>query len=290
VLPCSAGDRRAHRHGTRGRPTRNIDPAHVADRPARLYYDTALAGSRNSLLPTLEVTGADHILFGTDWPAAPEVTVEHNIANLTGFDGFTDQSCRRRRDNASRCSPRFADRYPIMSSGNGCSGRGAHTICLAREHAMRPQLWCSVRADAGTQRSNPFGTTSKGAVGRDRSHSRQPDPIGRLETAWAAASLLHSSESVYAWRCQAFDTSTGNRAKLLQQDAGGLPFPSRHRVWLSGVAAVTTHAPLLWYQRITRCVPASARQSTHQLKSHGMLAREAYCMRSTTREQPLRLT
>jgi len=34
-----------------------------------------LPSSRNSLLPTLEVTTADHILLGTDWPAAPEPTL-----------------------------------------------------------------------------------------------------------------------------------------------------------------------------------------------------------------------
>jgi 6-methylsalicylate decarboxylase len=66
-----------------------IDPDHIAQVLRGLYYDTALAGSRNSLLPTLEVTSADHILFGTDWPAAPESAVIHNIDNLTSF-GFTD--------------------------------------------------------------------------------------------------------------------------------------------------------------------------------------------------------
>jgi predicted TIM-barrel fold metal-dependent hydrolase len=87
----------------------DIDPAHVAKVLRGLYYETALAGSRNSLLPTLEVTTADHILFGTDWPAAPESTVERNIANLTSFDGFTaEQLCGVERDNALTLFPRFA--------------------------------------------------------------------------------------------------------------------------------------------------------------------------------------
>lgn len=67
----------------RGPHDADIDPAHVAQVLQGLYYETALAGSLNSLLPTLEVTTADHILFGTDWPAAPEPTVVRNIANLT---------------------------------------------------------------------------------------------------------------------------------------------------------------------------------------------------------------
>jgi predicted TIM-barrel fold metal-dependent hydrolase len=93
----------------RGPHDADIDPTHVADVLRGLYYETALAGSRNSLLPTLEVTTADHILFGTDWPAAPEPTVVRNIANLTHFDGFTAQELRGvEHVNALRLFPRFA--------------------------------------------------------------------------------------------------------------------------------------------------------------------------------------
>jgi len=93
----------------RGPHDAGIDPAHVAEVLRGLYYETALAGSRNSLLPTLEVTTADHILFGTDWPAAPESTVVHNIANLASFAGFTPDQLRGvERDNALRLFPRFA--------------------------------------------------------------------------------------------------------------------------------------------------------------------------------------
>jgi 6-methylsalicylate decarboxylase len=94
----------------RGPNDADIGPTHVAEVLRGLYYETALAGSRNSLLPTLEVTSADHILFGTDWPAAPEATVIRNIANLTSFDGLTaDQLQGVERDNAIRLFPRFAD-------------------------------------------------------------------------------------------------------------------------------------------------------------------------------------
>jgi 6-methylsalicylate decarboxylase len=93
----------------RGPDDADIDPAHVSQVLRGLYYDTALAGSRNSLLPTLEVTSADHILFGTDWPAAPEPTVIRNIANLTSFDGFTAAELRGvERDNALRLFPGLA--------------------------------------------------------------------------------------------------------------------------------------------------------------------------------------
>ena len=93
----------------RGPHDADIDPAHVAQVLQGLYYETALAGSLNSLLPTLEVTTADHILFGTDWPAAPEPTVVRNIANLTSFDAFTATQLHAvERDNALRLFPRFA--------------------------------------------------------------------------------------------------------------------------------------------------------------------------------------
>ncbi|WP_405674720.1 amidohydrolase [Streptomyces sp. NBC_01511] len=87
----------------------DIDPAHVAQVLRGLYYDTALAGSRNSLLPTLEVTTPDHIFFGTDWPAAPEPTVVRNTDDLTAFDGFTRDELRSvERDNALTLFPRLA--------------------------------------------------------------------------------------------------------------------------------------------------------------------------------------
>jgi predicted TIM-barrel fold metal-dependent hydrolase len=92
----------------RGPHDADIDPTHVADVLRGLYYETALAGNPNSLLPTLEVTTADHILFGTDWPAAPEATVVRNIANLTTFDGFTPEQLHGvERNNALRLFPRF---------------------------------------------------------------------------------------------------------------------------------------------------------------------------------------
>jgi 6-methylsalicylate decarboxylase len=99
----------------RGPLDADIDPVHVAEVLRSLYYETALAASRNSLLPTLEVTTADHILFGTDWPAAPEPTVVHNIANLAAFDGFTEDELRGvERNNARRLFPRFAQRQRLI--------------------------------------------------------------------------------------------------------------------------------------------------------------------------------
>jgi predicted TIM-barrel fold metal-dependent hydrolase len=109
VLPTLGWRIGEHTVMGRGPDDADIDPAHVAEVLRGLYYETALAGSRNSLLPTLEVTTADHILFGTDWPAAPEPTVVRSTGNLTAFDGFTKDELRGvERGNALRLFPRFA--------------------------------------------------------------------------------------------------------------------------------------------------------------------------------------
>lgn len=73
------------------------------------YYEIALAGGRQSLLPTLDITDASHILFGTDFPAAPTPAIDENI------DNFTELQTQREtalagvdRGNILELFPRFA--------------------------------------------------------------------------------------------------------------------------------------------------------------------------------------
>ena len=108
VLPTLGWRIGEHTAMGRGPDDASIDAIDVAATLRGLYYETALAGSRNSLLPTLEVTAADHILFGTDWPAAPEPTVVKNIANLTSFTGWADGDLAHvERANAAKLFSRF---------------------------------------------------------------------------------------------------------------------------------------------------------------------------------------
>ncbi|MGC2652176.1 MAG: amidohydrolase family protein [Mycobacterium sp.] len=108
VLPTLGWRIAEHTQMGRGPHDADIDPGHVAAVLRGLYYETALAGSRNSLLPTLEVTSAEHILFGTDWPAAPEPTVAENVANLTGFTGWAEGGLAQvERANAVKLFGRF---------------------------------------------------------------------------------------------------------------------------------------------------------------------------------------
>jgi hypothetical protein len=59
-----------------------------------------------------------HILFGTDWPAAPEPTVVRNIANLTNFDG-----CTRLRRHYAMASPPLRTDVPGPQPGPGSDGQ-----------------------------------------------------------------------------------------------------------------------------------------------------------------------
>ena len=86
----------------------DISPNHVAAVLRGLYYDTSMAGSRSALLPAMEVAGADRILFGTDWPAAPEATVARNTAQLTAFGFSRNELSRIERGNALALFPRLS--------------------------------------------------------------------------------------------------------------------------------------------------------------------------------------
>jgi predicted TIM-barrel fold metal-dependent hydrolase len=109
VLPTLGWRIAEHTAMGRGPADADIDAEHVRRVLTGLHYDIALAGAAHTLLPTLQVTDADHILFGTDWPAAPEPTVGHNIDNLLGFDGLTPtQLATVERGNAARMFKRFA--------------------------------------------------------------------------------------------------------------------------------------------------------------------------------------
>jgi predicted TIM-barrel fold metal-dependent hydrolase len=103
----------------RGGEDADIDAHHVADVLRGLYYDTALAGSGHSLLPALQVTGADHILFGTDWPAAPEPTVVHTIDNLEAFGFSDDELSGIERSNAIALFSRLGSARDRETSGGG---------------------------------------------------------------------------------------------------------------------------------------------------------------------------
>jgi predicted TIM-barrel fold metal-dependent hydrolase len=75
---------------------------------ARLYFDTAIAGTAASLGPVLELTKPDHIVFGTDFPPATEPVIDQNIAALGALTCMNKVEKSAINRNAGRLFRRFA--------------------------------------------------------------------------------------------------------------------------------------------------------------------------------------
>ena len=75
---------------------------------ARLYFDTAIAGSAASIGPVLELTTPDHIVFGTDFPPASEPVIDQNIAALDALACMNDVEKSAINQNGMRLFRRFA--------------------------------------------------------------------------------------------------------------------------------------------------------------------------------------
>jgi 6-methylsalicylate decarboxylase len=96
----------------RGPADADIGPDHVTGVLRGLYYETALAASPHSLGPALCVTDPRHLLFGTDFPAAPGFAIADNLAAWTAFGGLDDgQRAAAERSNALTLFPRL-DKSP----------------------------------------------------------------------------------------------------------------------------------------------------------------------------------
>lgn len=76
---------------------------------ARLYFDTAIAGTAASIGPVLELTTPDHIVFGTDFPPASEPVIDQNIAALGALTCLNDAEKSAIQQNGRRLFRRFAD-------------------------------------------------------------------------------------------------------------------------------------------------------------------------------------
>jgi len=53
-----------------------------------LFYDTALSANPHALRSLTELVGADHVLFGSDYPFAPELATEMQVSGLNAYDGY----------------------------------------------------------------------------------------------------------------------------------------------------------------------------------------------------------
>ena len=76
----------------------------------RLYYDTALSASPYALRSLQELIDSSHMLFGSDYPFAPEIVTTETIRGLEDYDGFDAQTRMAvERENALKLFPRLRD-------------------------------------------------------------------------------------------------------------------------------------------------------------------------------------
>jgi predicted TIM-barrel fold metal-dependent hydrolase len=85
------------------------NPREILGELSGFYFDTALASSPPSLASLSAFAGPERVLFGSDWPFAPEPAVAYFTGNLDHYDGF-DEEQRRQIDHrtARRLFPGLA--------------------------------------------------------------------------------------------------------------------------------------------------------------------------------------
>jgi len=83
----------------------------IEEQIAGLYYDTAIAGGPTVLAPLLEVTGADHVLFGTDYLPAGIETIEANHVALLSSTLISSNQLAATTETALRLFPGMSDRF-----------------------------------------------------------------------------------------------------------------------------------------------------------------------------------
>ena len=73
-----------------------------------LYYDIALSASPHALRSLQECVHDSHILFGSDFPLAPEPVTEASIQALEDYEGFDDRALSAvYSENAAALFPRL---------------------------------------------------------------------------------------------------------------------------------------------------------------------------------------
>ena len=82
---------------------------HLLDDFGGFYFDVALSGSPAALPSLFAFAKPGHVLFGTDWPFAPDAAVSYFTGQFDAWHGAGEQDLRAaNRDNALHLFPRFA--------------------------------------------------------------------------------------------------------------------------------------------------------------------------------------
>jgi predicted TIM-barrel fold metal-dependent hydrolase len=92
-----------------GRPFIERVPEGVTPHLGRFYFDTAFSGAAGPMAALTDMAGADHILFGSDWPFVERAFVDEQIGNLRQMPYFSGERYEAMaRCNAMNLFPRFA--------------------------------------------------------------------------------------------------------------------------------------------------------------------------------------
>jgi len=76
-----------------------------------LYYDTALSASPYALSALQKLADPSHILFGSDYPFAPELILGMTVNGLDSFDSFDEKKLKAiNRENALALFRRFTEK------------------------------------------------------------------------------------------------------------------------------------------------------------------------------------
>ncbi|MEU2125016.1 amidohydrolase family protein [Nocardia niwae] len=88
-------------------------PLDILDDFAGFYFDTALSAGAAALPSLLAFADPGHVLYGSDWPFAPDPAVHYFNAGLDTFPGCDDATRRNiERDNAIALFSKFGDLAP----------------------------------------------------------------------------------------------------------------------------------------------------------------------------------
>jgi 6-methylsalicylate decarboxylase len=82
-------------------------PDGVVPELQRLYYDTALSANRYAFRSLLELVPPAQVLFGSDYPFAPEATMTATVRELGNLGLRTEDRRAIERENALRLLPRM---------------------------------------------------------------------------------------------------------------------------------------------------------------------------------------
>lgn len=85
----------------------------------RLYYDTALSANAYQFVSLQKLVPSSHILFGSDYPFAPEAETQLVVNGVETYSGFSEQDRQAIEvDNALNLFPRLRPSPRLRNSPN----------------------------------------------------------------------------------------------------------------------------------------------------------------------------